>query len=190
MIVTERSLRTWIKPFNEKGVGGLIVKKCPGRTSILNGEKAREFPGPIDQPGKADPTFWTAKAFHGYLGETYQLECSYQTVVRFFHKQGFALKVPRPWPDPQDEEKRKQFLKELEVLYKGPALDIWFQDESGFKGDPRPRRCWDKKGSKTKVTNNKEHLRMNVMGIFCIRTGEFFAIEDLSFGYENISGIS
>jgi len=177
LIVTERSLRTWIKAFNEKGVDGLIVKKRPGRTSILNGEKARELAELIDQPGKADRTFWTAKAFHGYLGETYQLECSYQTVVRFFHKQGFALKVPRPWPDRQDEEKRKLFLEELEVLYKDPAIDIWFQDESGFEGDPRPRRRWDKKGSKTKVTKNGDHLRMNVMGMICPRTGEFFAIE-------------
>jgi transposase len=177
LIVTERSLRTWIKAFNEKGVDGLIVKKRPGRTSILNGEKAQELTELIDQPEKADRTFWTAKAFHGYLGETYQLECSYQTVVRFFHKQGFALKVPRPWPDRQDEAKRKLFLEELEVLYKDQGIDIWFQDESGFEGDPRPRRRWDKKGNKTKVTKNGDHLRMNVMGMICPRTGEFFAIE-------------
>jgi len=177
LVVTERSVRQWIKVFNEKGVDGLIVKKRPGRTSILNGEQAEKFANLIDQPEKAKRDFWTAKAFHGYLGEVYQVECSYQTVVRFFHKQGFALKVPQPWSDRQDEEKRATFIKELEILYKDKTVDIWFQDESGFEGDPRPRRRWDKKGNKTKVTKNGDHLRINVMGMICPRTGEFFAIE-------------
>jgi hypothetical protein len=26
-----------------------------------------------------------------------------------------------------------------------PDVDIWFADESGFEGDPRPRKRWDKK---------------------------------------------
>ncbi|MCP3876529.1 MAG: IS630 family transposase [Desulfobacteraceae bacterium] len=177
LIVTERDLRKWIKAFNEKGVDGLIVKKRPGRTSILNGEQAQELAQLIDQPEKAEREFWTAKAFHGYIGKAYEIECSYQTVVRFFHNQGFALKVPQTWPDRQDEEKRKVFLEELELLYKDRKVDIWFQDETGFEGDPRPRRRWDKKGNKTKVTKNGDHLRMNVMGMICPRTGEFFAIE-------------
>ena len=177
LLATDRAIRKWIKAFNEKGVDGLIVKKRPGRTAFFKEEQAEELIKLIEQPEKADRTFWTAKAFHGYLGETYNLECSYQTVVRFFHKQGFALKVPQPWPDRQDEEKRQLFLSQLQELYNDPDVDIWFQDESGFEGDPRPRRRWDKKGNKTRVTKNGDHLRMNVMGLICPRTGEFFAIE-------------
>lgn len=177
LLITDRALRKWIKAFNDKGVDGLIAKKHPGRTAIFNGTQAKELANLIDQPEKADRDFWTAKAFHGYIGEKYQIECSYQTVVRFFHNQGFALKVPQPWSDRQDEKKREQFLKELEILYNDPSIDIWFQDESGFEGDPRPRRRWDKKGNKTRITKNGDHLRMNVMGMICPRTGEFFAIE-------------
>ncbi len=99
LLVKDRAIRKWIKAFNEKGVDGLIVKKRPGRTAFFKEEQAEELVKLIEQPEKADRTFWTAKAFHGYLGETYNLECSYQTVVRFFHKQGFALKVRQPWPD-------------------------------------------------------------------------------------------
>ena len=43
--------------------------------------------------------------------------------------------------------------------------DICFADESGFEGDPRPRKRWDKKARKTRVTKNGGHLRMNVIGI-------------------------
>jgi transposase len=177
LLVTERALRKWIRLFNEKGIDGLIVNKRPGRTAILNGNTAVELTQLIEQPAKADRTFWTAKAFHGYLSQTYQIQCSYQTVVRFFHRQGFALKFPQPWSDRQDEKQRAQFLEKLKHLSQQADIDLWFADESGFEGDPRPRKRWDRKGNKTRVTKNGDHLRMNVMGMVCPRTGEFFAIE-------------
>ncbi len=139
--------------------------------------QALELADLIDQPQQADRTFWTAKAFHGYISGADQIECSNETVVRFFHKQGYALKMPQPWPDRQDEQLREVFLKELKQLLKQPDVDIWFADESGFEGDPRPRKRWDKKGRKTRVTKNGDHLRMNVIGMVCPRTGQFFAIE-------------
>lgn len=177
LVITDRALRKWIRLFNQSGVDGLIVNKRPGRTAIIQGSQAIEFSSIVEHPEFADRTFWTAKAFHGYISNTYQVECSYETIVRFLHREEFALKIPQPWPDRQDEKKRAAFLKELEVLYNNPAIDIWFQDESGFEGDPRPRRRWDKKGNKTRVTKNGDHLRMNVMGMVCPRTGEFLAIE-------------
>jgi len=177
LLVTSRALRKWINRFNESGVDGLIVKKRPGRMAIINGQQAVDIANLIDQPQQAERTFWTAKAFHGYISKAYQIDCSYETVVRFFHKQGYGLKTPRPWPDKQDERLRETFLKELKQLLEQPGVDVWFADESGFEGDPRPRKRWDKKGRKTHVTKNGGHLRMNVIGMVCPRTGQFFAIE-------------
>jgi len=177
LLVSNRALRKWINRFNQAGVDGLIVKKRPGRMSIITDQQAPELAQLIEEPEKAKREFWTAKAFHGYIGEAYQIHCSYETVVRFFHKQGFALKTPQPWPDMQDEQLREAFLAELQQLFEQPDVDIWFADESGFEGDPRPRKRWDKKGRKTRVTKNGGHLRMNVIGMVCPRSGEFFAIE-------------
>ena len=177
LLVTNRAIRKWINRFNHSGVDGLIVKKRPGRTAIINGQQASELAGLIDQPQQAERTFWTAKAFHGYISNAYQVQCSYETVVRFFHRQGYALKMPQPWPDKHDDQLREAFIQELEQLFNRPDVDIWFADESGFEGDPRPRKRWDKKGRKTRVTKNGGHLRMNVIGMVCPRTGEFFAIE-------------
>jgi transposase len=176
LAVTERSVRKWIRLFNERGVDGLIVKKRPGRTAILSG-RSEELVELIEEPARAERTFWTAKAFHGYISESCQLELSYATVVRFFHNQGYKLKVPQPWPDRQDEAQREVFKKEVAALLDDPEVDLWFADESGFEGDPRPRRRWDKKGRKTRTTKNGNHLRMNAIGMVCPRTGEFFAIE-------------
>src|SRR5690606_34943686 len=90
-----------------------------------------------------------------------------ETVVRFFHEQIFALKVPQPWPDRQDEKQRQALREELKILCQDPDTDIWYGDESGFEGDPRPRRRWDKKGAKTRSTKNGDHIRMNVIGLVC-----------------------
>ena len=90
LLVTERALRKWIRAFNESGIDGLIVRKRPGRTAIFNGKQVAELTQLMEQPEKAERTFWTAKAFHGYISGAYQIECSYQTVVRFFHRQGVA----------------------------------------------------------------------------------------------------
>jgi transposase len=175
--ITERSLRSWIGLFNAYGVDGLVVNKRPGRPHIIGTERASELTELINNPRKADRDFWTAKAFHGHITATYAVECSYQTVVRFFHQQGYALKVPRPWPDRQDEELRQAFREKLRTLSEDEGVDLWFGDESGFEGDPRPRRRWDKKGAKTQSTKNGDHLRMNVLGMVCPRSGDFFALE-------------
>ena len=145
--------------------------------TIINDEQASQLTNLIDQPQQAQRSFWTAKAFHGYISKEYQIQCSYETVVRFFHKQGYALKTPQPWPDKQDEQLRETFLQQLKQLMAQADVGIWFADESGFEGDPRPRKRWDKKGSKTRVTKNGGHLRMNVVGMVCPRSGQFFAIE-------------
>ena len=123
-------LKKWIRLFNQSGVDGLIVNKRPGRTAIIQGSQAIEFSSIMEHPEFADRTFWTAKAFHGYISNTYQVECSHETIVRFLHREGFALKIPQPWPDRQDQEKRAVFLKELEALYNNPALIF------GFKMNP------------------------------------------------------
>jgi hypothetical protein len=53
--------------------------------AIINDQQALELTDLIDQPQQAQRSFWTAKAFHGYISKAYQLQCSYETVVRFFH---------------------------------------------------------------------------------------------------------
>lgn len=177
LIVTDRSLQKWIRAFNERGLDGLIVKKRRGRPRKIQGQEIKDLEELLENPKKAERDFWTARAFHGHISERYALECSYSTIVRFFHEKGFALKVPQPWPDRADETLRAAFREDLRDLDQDENTEIWFCDESGFEGDPRPRRRWDRKANKTRVTKNGDHVRMNVIGQVCPRTGEFFAIE-------------
>ena len=175
--VTDKSLLNWILSFNDRGIDGLIAQKSPGAPSIINSDQSIICKDLIEHPEKADQAHWTAKKFHGYLKDKFKLQISYRSVIRWLHKENYALKVPRPWSDLQDQEKREAYLKKLKALLEIPDIDIWYLDETGVEADPRPRRRWAEKGKELKITRNGGHIRMNVCGMVCPRTGAFYALE-------------
>jgi transposase len=173
---TRRTLSRWVARFNDKGIDGLI--RCPGsgRPPKITGANASEYVELIKHPAKAAETHWTAKKFHGYLTEKLEHEIGYRTVVRWLHDQGFRLKVPRSWPNGQDEEERKAFLELIRVFLGDPDIDLWYLDESGIEGDPRPRRRWALRGEKIFQPYQGTHVRMSVTGTVCPRTGELYSL--------------
>ena len=96
---------------------------------------------------------------HGYLKQDLKYELSYSTVLRYVHRAGYRLKVPGKIHPEQDEEAREVFINKLKALYRKKNVEIWFGDEVGIEGDPRPSRSWYKKGTKPKVPYDGKHLR-------------------------------
>lgn len=174
---SRRTVTRWIAAFNERGIDGLIEGKRTGRKRVIGPELVARCRELIEEPSKAGQEHWTGRKFHGYMRENLGQEVSYSTVIRLFHREGYALKVPQPWPDRQDEQARKAFVERLKQWLADEGIELWFCDESGFEGDPRPRRRWAKKGEKARVTKNGDHIRMNVTGMVCPRTGEAFLLE-------------
>jgi len=175
--ITARTLGTWVRLFNAYGIDGLIERKSPGAPRKISRQECAQYRQLMEHPDLAGQTHWTAVKFHGYLRAVHQCEAGYSTVVRFLHEQGYCLKVPQPWPDRQDEAMREAFRQQLRQWLADEQIDLWFLDEMGVEGDPRPRRRWALKGSKPQSTKNGDHLRMNVTGMICPRTGQFYALE-------------
>jgi transposase len=44
------------------------------------------------------------------INEQLGLEVGYSTTVRYLHELGYNLRVPRPWPERQNQEERNAFL--------------------------------------------------------------------------------
>jgi len=175
--LSESAVKKMIRAFNRYGIDGLIAKRRPGRKPLIAGAQKEEILEEFEDPGRAQRTFWTATAFHGHIARKYQVECSYDTVLRLLHKKGYKLKVPQPWPDRQNEELREAFRARLSTLVQHPEIELWYGDETGIEGEPKPRRSWALKGSRPRVVHNGDHVRLNILGTVCPRTGEFFAIE-------------
>jgi transposase len=161
-----------IQAFNLAGLDGLIPGRSSGRRRILPREQVAEKIVPlIEDPSLAGQTHWTAVKLHGWIKEHLQTQLGYSTTVRYLHEQDYKLKVPRPWPLKQDEELREAFCVKLRAWQEDPKTDVWFCDESGFEGDPRPRRTWTKIGKVRLSPYLGEHIRHNVFGAVCPADG-------------------
>ena len=174
---SRRTITEWVRRFNESGIDGLIDKPRSGRPRAVTPERSEQYQDLVDHPERAGQVHWTGRKFHGYVRDELQHEVGYSTLVRWLHHAGYRLKVPQPWPDRQDEQERQAFVELVRAWLQDENIDLWYLDETGIEGDPRPRRRWIQKGEKGRVTKNGDHIRMNVAGMICPRTGEFYGFQ-------------
>jgi transposase len=175
--ITRQTLTNWIRSFNQKGIDGLVDRPRRGAPRKISEEQNQSYKDLIKHPDKAGVTHWTGVKFHGYLRNELGHELGYSTVIRWLHDQNFTLNVPQPWPDRQDEQARQKFLSFLRKWLTDEGIELWYLDECGIEGDPRPRRRWVTKGEKACIPYSGDHIRMNVAGMICPRIGEFYALE-------------
>jgi transposase len=174
---SERMVRLWILCFNAGGIDALASKPRPGRPRKIKLERLRDLLVPVlEDPAKAAQVHWTGVKVHGWLKEQFAIELGYRTAIRYLHELDYNLRVPQRWPERQDEEQRAAFLEELHALQNDPQVEIWYGDECGVEGDPRPRRRWTLRGSRPRVPYVGDHLRANVIGSVCPATGQSFAM--------------
>lgn len=174
---TDRMVRLWIELFNRGGIDALITRPKPGRPRRVKLERVRDLLLPVlENPATAGQVHWTGVKLHGYLKEQLSLELGYSTAVRWLHELNFQRRVPRPWPERQNEEARKKFQEELRALAGDPQVELWFGDECGVEGDPRPRRRWVQPGKPRTVPYLGDHIRQNVIGAVAPQSGELFSL--------------
>lgn len=79
-------------------------------------------------------------------------------------------------PVQQDETQRGVFLKQIELIKVQPKIDYWYSDESGFEGDPIPRRVLCLKGNRPIISYTGSHIRANVIGAVRPADGKFVSL--------------
>ena len=174
---TDRMVRLWIELFNRGGIDGLITRPKPGRPRKVKLERVRDLLVPVlENPAQAGQVHWTGVKIHGYLKEKLSLELGYRTAVRWLHQLDFHLRVPQPWPERQNEEERKGFVEELRLWCDDPTVELWFSDECGVEGDPRPPRRWVQPGKRRTVPYLGDHIRQNVIGAVAPQSGALFSL--------------
>ena len=174
---SDRMVRLWIELFNTGGIDALITRPKPGRPRKVKLERVRDLLLPVlENPAQAGQVHWTGVKLHGYLKEQLAVELGYRTAVRWLHELDFHLRVPQPWPERQNEEQRTEFQEELRQLCADPKVELWFSDECGVEGDPRPRRRWVQPGKPRTVPYLGDHIRQNVIGAVAPHSGAFFSL--------------
>lgn len=174
---SERLVRLWVMMFNEGGIDALASKPRPGRPRKIKLERLRDLLVPVlEEPAKAAQLHWTGVKLHGWLKEQLLVDLGYRTTIRYLHELNYNLRVPQRWPERQNQQERAAFLEELHALRQDPAVELWYGDECGVEGDPRPRRRWSARGSRPKVPYLGDHIRANVIGAVCPLTGQSFTM--------------
>lgn len=175
---SDRMVRLWIVSFNKGGIDALRTRARPGRPRKAKLERVRDLLLPVlENPAQAGQVHWTGVKLHGHLKEKLAIELGYRTTLRWLHELDFNLRVPRPWPERQDPQQREEFKEKLrQWTDQEDQFELWFQDESGVEGDPRPRRRWAQPGKPRTVPYLGDHIRQNVMGSVCPQSGALFSL--------------
>jgi transposase len=179
--VSERTFRLWVSRFNRQGIDGLTYRPHAGRPRKLEpAQVVSEILPLVDQPALAGQTHWTLVKLCGWLREEKQLDLTYRTLVRYLHEHNYARRIPRRVPEPPDrdawEQQRDTFAGELLDLLALPGAEVFFGDEAGFEGDPRPRSKWVKRGSRPTQGYFGGHVRQNVVGAVNPATGQLISL--------------
>lgn len=179
--VSDRMLRLWICYYNSKGIDGLIYKPQPGRPRKFTKEQiVSDILPVVDDPSLAEQTHWTVTKLCGWLREEKNLDFSYRTLVRYLHEQNYVRRIPRRMPEPPNkgewEQQREAFADKLVDLLEDPKYEVFFGDEAGFEGDPRPRLKWVKRGSRPTQGYYGGHVRQNVVGAVSPATGQLVSL--------------
>jgi len=180
---SERMVRLWIEMFNRGGIDALLSKPRPGRPRRVSLQKLGDLLLPVlKDPALAGERHWTGVKLHGWLKTQISEALSYRSVIRSLHALDFHRRIPRPWPLPPEqsvaehETRRAAFKVQLQAWAADPGVRLWFGDESGFEGDPRPRHRWVQPGSRPTVPYRGKHLRENVIGAVCPADGALFTV--------------
>jgi len=89
---------------------------------------------------------------------------------------GYTRLRPRSMPENQDEDARAAFRAREAELTADPTVELWYQDESGFQGDPRPRRILARKGSRPLLAYTGAHRSESVLGAVRPADGRFVCL--------------
>lgn len=174
---SDRMVRLWIEMFNRGGIDALASRPRPGRPRKVKLERLRGVVVPVlEDPSKAGELHWSGVKLHGWLKEELCVELGYRTVIRYLHELDYNLRIPRPWPERQDEAERAAFLERLRGWQEKEDIELWFSDECGVEGDPRRRQRWSARGSRPTVPYLGDHIRANVIGAICPQSGQSFAM--------------
>jgi len=177
MYIPERTIRLWVTKYNNEGITGLAQRGISGRPRKIPIDKFKaEYLPIILDPQLAGEDSFTAIKFHSFLKENCKEDLCYQTLLNYYHENKLSLVIPRPNViDKQDEEKRKAFIDTIKLLAEDKK-EIWFSDEVGFEGDPRPRARWVKVGSKPINGRASEHLRFSAIASINPMSGEIMSL--------------
>jgi transposase len=136
--VTLQIVRDWVLRFNAEGPPGLIDRKAPGKTALLQAEHRAALAVAVEagpKPYLDGVVRWRLVDLVQWLGDRFGLSVSRQTLGRELRAMGYAKLSARPRHYAQDPEAANQFKKAFRrrsrrserVFPPDTPVELWFQ---------------------------------------------------------------
>lgn len=175
--VTERSIRNWVKRFENEGEDGLNDKPRSGRPVKLPPEQAAELEAMIEADNQR---VWTARHVYSTLMTVFSVCYSVKYLPQFLRQLGLSFHKAVHELSRRNSAKRQEWIQtRLPTIYAAQIAAGWrifFQDEVGFQTEGTLAYTWGPKGQRTKIKNYGRHGRVNLIGAFELGTAVFYGV--------------
>ncbi len=175
--VHEKTLKNWLKDFENQGCDSLPDLERSGRPVKLHEDKQQELKKIIE---KDEQRIWVARHVHVLLASTFSVLYSVKYLPEFLRKLGLSFHKAVHHLIKKDSEKRRKWVQEqLPLIYKKRIDEGWrifYQDEVGIQTEGTLGYTWGAKGKKIEIKNYGRHGRMNIIGAFELGTGCFYGV--------------
>ncbi len=175
--VSEKSVKNWIKRFEEEGEGGLDDKPRSGRPVRLPPEQAAELKALIEQDHQR---VWTARHVWVSLMTMFSVCYSVKYLPEWLRKLGLSFHKAVHELIRKNTDKRREWVQTtLPAVFAAQIAEGWrifFQDEVGFQTEGTLAYSWGPKGQPIEIKNYGRHGRVNLLGAFELGTGNFYGL--------------
>ncbi len=111
---TKAAVTQWVKLADEQGFDALRMRQRPGRPTKLTAEQLQMIDVVLqDNPKNYGFRVWDGPSLASYIESQYDIVISTRQCQRIFHKLGYSLVRPRPYPSKgyENTEEREAFKK-------------------------------------------------------------------------------
>ncbi len=175
--VTDKSVKNWVKRFEEAGDEGLDDKPRSGRPVQLPPEQAAELKKLIEQDNQR---VWTARHVWVTLMAMFSVCYSVKYLPELLRKLGLSFHKAVHELIRKNTEKRREWVQtKLPAIFAAKIAEGWrifFQDEVGFQTEGTLAYTWGPKGQSIEIKNYGRHGRVNLLGAFELGTGVFYGV--------------
>lgn len=175
--VTEKSVKNWVKRFENEGEDSLNDKPCSGRPAKLSPEQAAELKAQIEEDNQR---VWTARHVYLTLATLFSVCYSVKYLPQLLRRLGLSFHKAMHELVRKNSEKRREWIQaRLPAIYAAQIADGWrifFQDEVGFQTEGTLAYTWGPKGQRTQIKNYGRHGRVNLIGAFELGTAVFYGV--------------
>ena len=139
-----RSVQTWVKRFEERGLQGVYGQDRTGRPNVLTAEDLDVINLALrGEPMEAglDCNLWDGRCLSQFIRIRLGKELGVRQCQRLLNDLGFRYRKPRPMTAGGDPELMEMFKKTMSMM-NDPDLDVWFLDEVLFHLHGTSCRMW------------------------------------------------